>query len=220
MLLYAFPQGAMFGKVLPKNKVYEHARPSARIKNLFVAQLEQIVWQYKLSPETCNMQATPAVPEIQVFSIMLKGEELAWDVLHCIDQAVPSPLLFELHREQEVQVAAAYKRKNEADSSKWVLGDYFASTWLPTGTPRSPLPLGLTLEGLYTYLLQQFLPYPPKQGEGLQEHMNRVEAVKNIQAELHRCEAKLQREKQFNMRIPLHSQCKSLQEQLLYLQGA
>jgi hypothetical protein len=24
-MLYAFPQGAMFGKILPKNKVYEHA---------------------------------------------------------------------------------------------------------------------------------------------------------------------------------------------------
>lgn len=219
-MLYAFPQGAMFGKVLPKNKVYEHTSPSARIKNLFVSQVEQIVWQYKLAPETCNLQATSAVPEIQVFSITLKGEELAWDVLRCIDQAVPSPLLFELHREQEVQVAAAYKRKNEADSSKWVLGDYFASSWLPTTTPRSALPLGLTLEGLYAYLLQQLLPYPPRQGEGLQEHMNRVETVKSIQIELQRCEVKLQREKQFNLRIPLHAKCKNLKEQLLSLQGA
>ena len=205
MVLCAFPQGAMFGKVLPKNKVYEHARPSTRIKNLFVAQVEQIVWQYKLSPETCNMQATPAVSEIQVFSITLKGEELAWDVLHCIDQAVPSPLLFELHREQEVQVAAAYKRKNEADSSKWVLGDYFASTWLPTGTPRSPLPLGLTLEGLYAYLLQQLLPYPTLRNETLQKHMERVESIKALERERERIEIRMNKEQQFNRKVELKS---------------
>lgn len=216
-MLYAFPKGAMFGKVLPKNKVYEHTSPSARIKNLFVAQVEQIVWQYKLSPETCNLQTTSAVPEIQVFSITLKGEELAWDVLRCIDQAVPSPLLFELHREQEVQVAAAYKRKNEADSSKWVLGDYFASAWLPTATPRNPLPLGLTLEGLYAYLLQQLLPYPPRQGEGLHDHMNRIQIICAKQRELAQCTQAVNKEKQFNRKVVLHTQCTTLQQELALL---
>ena len=213
-MLYAFPQGAMFGKVLPKNKVYEHTSPSARIKNLFVAQVEQIVWQYKLAPETCNLQATPAVPEIQVFSITLKGEELAWDVLRCIDQAVPSPLLFELHREQEVQVAAAYKRKNEADSSKWVLGDYFASPWLPTTTPRSALPLGLTLEGLYAYLLQQLLPYPALHNETLQKHMERVESIRALERERERIEVRLNKEKQFNRKVELNQALAGIYEQL------
>ena len=39
------------------------------MKDLFVAQVEQIVWQYKLAPETINLPATPGVPEIQVFGI-------------------------------------------------------------------------------------------------------------------------------------------------------
>lgn len=217
MVLHAFPKGAMFGKVLPKNKVYEHTSPSARIKNLFVAQVEQIVWQYKLSPETCNLQATPAVPEIQVFSLTLKGEELAWDVLRCIDQAVPSPLLFELHREQEVQVAAAYKRKNEADSSKWVLGDYFSSAWLPTTAPRNPLPLGLTLEGLYTYLLQQLLPYPALHNETLQKHMERVESIKALEREREQIETRMNKEKQFNRKVELNQELQQVSKQLLLL---
>ena len=217
MVLHAFPKGAMFGKVLPKNKVYEHTSPSARIKNLFVAQVEQIVWQYKLSPETCNLQATPAVPEIQVFSLTLKGEELAWDVLRCIDQAVPSPLLFELHREQEVQVAAAYKRKIEAGSTKWVLGDYFASSWLPTTTPRSPLPLGLTLEGLYTYLLQQLLPYPALHNETLQKHMERVESIKALEREREQIETRMNKEKQFNRKVELNQELQQVSKQLLLL---
>jgi Domain of unknown function (DUF4391) len=47
-----------------------------RVKKLFVQQVEQIVWQFKLAPETINLPARPAVPEIQVFAIQLKTPEL------------------------------------------------------------------------------------------------------------------------------------------------
>jgi hypothetical protein len=42
-----------FGRILPKNKIYEHASPgSPMLKALFVEQGEQIFWQYKLATET------------------------------------------------------------------------------------------------------------------------------------------------------------------------
>jgi hypothetical protein len=58
---------------------------------LFVEQVEQIVWQYKLAPETINLPAKPGVPELQIFSIQLKTPELNLDVLRCIDGAVQFP---------------------------------------------------------------------------------------------------------------------------------
>jgi hypothetical protein len=61
---------------------------------LFVEQVEQIVWQYKLAPETINLPAKPGVPEIQVFAIQLKTPELHRDVLRCIDGAVQFPIIF------------------------------------------------------------------------------------------------------------------------------
>ena len=50
-VLFDYPKKAAFGRVLPKNKIYEHGSPSAAVKQLFVRQVEQIVWQYKLAPE-------------------------------------------------------------------------------------------------------------------------------------------------------------------------
>jgi len=70
--LFAYPKQAEFGRVLPKNKIYEHSGANTRLKELFVAQVEQIVWRYKLAPETINLAAKPGVPEIQVFAIQLK----------------------------------------------------------------------------------------------------------------------------------------------------
>jgi hypothetical protein len=90
-ILFDFPKGAAFGRVLPKNKIYEHATPSTAVKELFVRQVEQITWQYKLAPETINLKPSRAVPEIQIFSITLKTGDLKKDVLHCIDQAIPFP---------------------------------------------------------------------------------------------------------------------------------
>lgn len=51
-------------------------------------QVEQIVWQYKLAPETINLPAKPGVPEVQIFRIVLKTGDMSVDVLKCIDGAV------------------------------------------------------------------------------------------------------------------------------------
>ena len=91
-----YPAQAAFGRTLPKNKVYEHSGANTRLKDLFVRQVEQIVWAFKLAPETIRLPARPGVPEIQVFSLQLKTPELHRDVLRCIDGAIPFPIMFEL----------------------------------------------------------------------------------------------------------------------------
>ena len=63
--LYKFPKAAKFGKVLAKSKIYERATPSTKVKELFVTEVERMVWAYKLSPATINLPATDDVQEIQ-----------------------------------------------------------------------------------------------------------------------------------------------------------
>ncbi len=91
-----YPKQSAFGKVLPKSKIYQHARVTRRVQQCFVDQVSRIVWQYKLSPETTNLPARAGVPEIQVFTIVLKTEELNEDVLRCIDKAISFPILYEV----------------------------------------------------------------------------------------------------------------------------
>jgi hypothetical protein len=144
---------------VPKNAIYDHIRVSGALKELFIRQVDRIVWEYKLAPETTNIPATEAVPEIQVFSVTLKGEALKTDVLWCIDQAIPFPLLFELRKQGQARMIAAYKRPSEADGNKWVVGSYFASDWLTTDaeTPRVSLPVSLNMEALYAALLASLI---------------------------------------------------------------
>ena len=217
--LVSYPKQAEFGRVLPKNKIYEHGAVKTRLKERFVEQVEQIVWQFKLAPETINLPAKPGVPEIQVFRITLKGPELDEAVLQCIDDAVQFPLLFELEYQGKVRMVATYKRPSEADSGRWVTSEYFWGNWQPTTTERNPLPAALDLSGLYAALLKQLIPLTPRQNEALQPLVERYGAVKAAALQIEQLKKKLEKEKQFNRKVEINSHLKALKEELCQLGG-
>ena len=214
MAFFTYPSNAAFGRVLPKNKIYERAQPTTAVKELFVRQIEQIVWQYKLAPETINVKGTAAVPEIQIFHIFLKTGELKPEVLRCIDQAIPFPIIFELRHDGNIKSIAVYKRPSEADATKWVVSQYFSTNWLPENTPRQPLPVVFDLETLYAQLLTPLLPYPPRQGENLQEQVARMAEIEHLQRELKRCENRLNKEKQFNRKVEINAEMREMRKSL------
>ena len=216
--LFAYPKQAEFGRILPKNKIYEHSGANTRLKDLFVEQVEQIVWRYKLAPETINLAAKPGVPEIQVFAIQLKTSELHRDVLRCIDGAVQFPIIFELTQSQgaeaRTQVVAAYKRPSETDAASWVSSDYFESGWRPATAERVPLPLALDLAGLYEQLLHRLLPIAPRTQEPLRDLIARTEAAMAKAKEVSKTEARLAKEKQFNRKVEINATLRQLKTEL------
>lgn len=216
--LIAYPKQAAFGRILPKNKIYEHSGANTRLKDLFVKQVEQIVWQYKLAPETINLPARPGVPEIQIFSVQLKATELHEDVLRCIDSAVQFPILFELHQGQgnqaQTQVVAAYKRPSmssgEADANRWVLSSYFATEWLPAATARTAMPLALDMAHLYAALLQGLMPLSARPQEAPVDWIARVELAVAKHREVEKTQARLAKEKQFNRKVEINATLRQL----------
>lgn len=216
--LFAYPKQAAFGRVLPKNKIYEHSGANARLQRLFIEQVEQIVWQYKLAPETINLPARPGVPEIQIFNIQLKSTELHEDLLRCIDGAVQFPIIFELNQgegdQAKTQMVAAYKRPSEADPASWVCSRYFASGWIPATGERTPLPLALDLASLYWQLLQTIIPLASRTGEQMGALVIRADQAAAKQREIERVQAHLAREKQFNRKVEVNSRLRQLMSEM------
>lgn len=210
----SYPAKAAFGRTLPKNKIYEHSGANTPLKELFVKQVDQIVWQYKLAPETINLSVRPGVPEIQVFTVQLKVPELHRDVLRCIDEAVQFPIIFELTFDGRTQVVACYKRHNEADVRRRVLSDYFATDWLPVGSPRTIMPLALDLGGLYEQLLHRLIPLQTRPEESLADLVGRVEEVRAKQREVAKTAARLEKEKQFNRKVEINATLRKLKTEL------
>jgi hypothetical protein len=216
---FDYPKAAHFGRVLPKNKVYEHARASTRLKQLFVDQVDQITWRYKLAPETINLTASTAVPEIQVFGISLRTPDLDEDVLRTIDTSIPFPIIFELAHNGKRKVMAAYKRPSDADASKWVVSNYFGSPWGHEEADRLPLPPALTLKALYDKLLTTLLPPEAGSGETIDLRVARAEAIQSKRRDVARIKARLAREKQFNKRVAINAELRDATTQLTNLTG-
>jgi len=217
--LFQFPQKAEFGRVVPKSKIYEHARPTRSVRQRFVDEVSQIVWQYKLSPETINLPARKAVPEIQVFGITLKSEELSESVLRAIDKAIPFPILFELtsvgsKQQERINTVMAYKRPSDAETSGWVVDAYFESGWQSASTARQPLPVASHLGGLYEQLLRTLITLPAREGESLRKQVERIAAIRSKESQRKKLEQQLKREPQFNRKVELNGQLRRLKDKL------
>jgi len=216
-MIFAYPKQAEFNRVLPKSKIYEHGTPSRAVRDCFVSQVNQIVWQYKLAPETINLPARPGVPEIEIFSIDLKTADLNIEVLRCIDKAIPLPIFYNLNFEGRTKIVAAYKRPNDADASRWVVGDYFESEWMPSNSERSALPVALDMAGLYEQLLRQLMPFSARSNETIKDQVERLAQLRSKQTEYAKLEARLLKEKQFNRKVEINAQLRSVKTDIASL---
>lgn len=211
---FDYPKSAAFGRVVPKSKIYDHAGANTALKDLFVREVDQIVWRFKLAPETTNLGATKTVTEIQVFNISLKTGSLDEAVLRAIDRAIPFPLIFELTWRSKRKATAAFKRPSEADGAKWVISEYFATDWAPEDAPRVPLPVALDLGALYDRMLTAMMPAPVQTDEDIQVRVDRMEAIRAKTREVERIKARLTREKQFNRRVAINAELRAAKHEL------
>ncbi len=211
---FDYPKSAAFGRVVPKNKIYDHAGANTALKDMFAREIDQIVWRFKLAPETSNLNATKSVPEIQVFGISLKTGKLDEAVLRAIDKAIPFPLIFELSWRGKHKATAAFKRPSEADSANWVISEYFSTDWVPEGAPRVPLPVALNLGTLYERILTAMMPAPIQADEDIQARVSRMEAIRAKTREVERIKARLTREKQYNKRVAINAELRAAKHEL------
>lgn len=216
-MLFEYPAKAKFGRTVPKSKLYENAKISTKLKDKFVKQIDKIVWKYKLAPETTNLGATDNVPEIQVFAIYLKGDEIDDVLLQIIDKAINFPIIFQLYKSDQIKVKSAYKRPSASANNKWVIETYFESTWLDKNTKKQPMPQALDLSGLYEQILQSLMPteiIDTKTSQTLDQQVDKIKKIESAQKQLDKLQVKLTKEKQFGRKADINKQLKIKQKQL------
>ena len=219
---WQFPAQAEFGSIIPKEKIYQQVAAGKALKDKFIEEVEQIRWAYKLATSTINLPGSDDVPELEIITITLKGETLAAEVLAAIDKAIPLPLFFELKRQwgdsEQIRYAAAFKRRSEADASKWVCSEYLFSEWLDSDSVEAmPLPMAINLPDLYQQMLAILLPIPPREAETIEHTLTRLAEINSYQKKLGLLKKKVSAEKQFNRKVELNRQVKTLQQILSQL---
>ncbi|NEK87656.1 DUF4391 domain-containing protein [Blastococcus saxobsidens] len=216
--LYRWPSAAQFGRTVPKTKFYEHASIGSTIKDCFVSDVRRITWAYKLAESTINLPGSVEVPEIQVFEIGAKEEDVAEGVLAAIDKAVRTPIIFEISRGEgtngTIRMVAAHKQLGTGAPK---LGPYFSTSWQPAPGDRTPLPAAIDLTSMYTALLQPLTPVASRAGEDVSEIVSRLTTVQSLEREVTALERKLRNEPQLNRKIELRQTLKTKQAMLVDL---
>lgn len=157
MILYQFPVSAAVDRAIPKNKLYQQGNANTKLKQLFVDEVRQIIWAYKLSSSTLNIQTNADLQEVQIFRIISRLGDINLSIIKYIDKLIPTPIIFEVVHNDKVKVIATYKRASQSDRSKVVTDQYYESEWL-IDSQRQPLPVVLNLSDLYNHLIEQLLP--------------------------------------------------------------
>lgn len=188
------------------------------MREVFVSDVGEILWKYKLSPETTNLPARGGITEIEVFELTLKTPSLDEAVLQAMDRAIPFPILFQLIHGDQIHFAASFKRPSEADAAKWVIEASFQTGPHPLATVRPPLPIALDLAGLYEQIIRRHIPLPARAGESLSKHVSRYQAIQSKLREKDQLEARLLNERQFNRKVELNAALRSVSHELSNLQ--
>lgn len=136
------PVKTIYGKFIPKEKLYNHADINASTKEKFVRQIERITWTNKISPETVNVKPGK-YSEIEVFRIDLKDGNIDDKLIQIIDRAIPYPILFVIYYNGYFYLTVPYK-----DGAN--IGPYFKSNWM--GAVNLTL-TGLTIDQIYANIL-------------------------------------------------------------------
>jgi hypothetical protein len=200
-VLWKWPESARVGRAVPKSKFYEKAKITTRLKEAFVAEVEQIDWAYKLSSLTLKIGAAGDLTEIQVFRITAKaGQGVSTGVLEAIDASVQTPIIFEEVSGDEMRTSAAFKELGPKGTKT---GPRLEGDWVKGDTPRMQLPPALNLVGLYGQLIDPLLPLPRRPGESMSEALARIDRVRALDRDVKALERKLAKEPQLNRKLDI-----------------
>ena len=152
--MLAFPESAVFNRVIPKVKFYENLPMTSKLRRLFIDQINEVRWRYKIAPSTVNVASGKNAVEIEVFEVRLKTSRFDPDVLCQIDKAIPYYVLFLLAFEGKYQAWIGFKEFSEPKKGGGKVGNYYHTDWLTE--EELPLKLeGLDVDAVYENFVRQ-----------------------------------------------------------------
>lgn len=211
-----FPKSTVFGRRFPKQKFYENLDVSAEVKRFFVEQVKLILWVNKLSPETMNIAPGQMVQEIEVFRLMLQGQELSDQVLALMDRQIPYHILFLLEQpDGSVRLHVTYKEASQSGSNAFQLRQSYHTDWMKP----EDLSLNLTaldMDALYESIVRQIAgdAITAPESENLKEAVEQTQQREKLEKQIAQLKAKMKKEKQLGRQMELRREIIRLEDLL------
>lgn len=198
------PSDAFVNKYVAKNKFYEHAAVSKRLKKVFVEKINRITWKYKVAEDTVNIAKTQNVHEIQIFEIELKQQEIPKAALKIIDKSIPYQILYRFVYDGEEAWGITLKESSKTE-------DWYFTEWNESITFDFS---GLTLETVYQNLVRAFLHEEAKTNDDFKSQVETDREMKKLESDIERLKKNRKQEKQFNRKAEVNSKIQQLEKEL------
>lgn len=214
--MITFPQSTYLGKRMPKEKFYSHLEVPNSIKQSFVNEIEQIVWQYKLSSTTINLEAGEKVKEIALLEVKLKTKDFDKQLFQFIDRNIPVYTVYLLRFESKVRLLLNYKEPILQKPNSFKIEESYLTDWMEED--RLVLNIeGLNLDALYESFVRQVAGKKLKTilpDTELREVVVWSKEVQKIERRIAQLEVRIRNEVQFNKQLEIAAEIKKLKELL------
>lgn len=204
-----FPEKAFVGRNMPKEAFYKNLNLSSELKEKFVSDIKRISIEYKLSPDTLNLEKSGETSEILVLSIELKKQEPDYRLVENIARQNAHKLLFLLKFQEQGQLALYY-------------GKLYKTDW----TPLTDLKLearGLNLDSIWEGFIEQIALQeniiPSCDSLTVDEKLKKQDTILKLQKEIDKLERLSRSEKQPKKRFELFTRLQGLKQKLAEEKG-
>lgn len=202
--LLQYPETTLFGKTVAKKLFYDQLDVSAKMKQRFVNDIEEIVWLYKLAPTTLNVQKGEKVSEIEIMLCPLKDVDCPVDVFKFISQKIPHHIVFILQYGDSYRLLIQYGQ------------DSFVSPWCKQEELSLKIE-GQTLDRIYDGFVGQLTGIGNRDSESLQEIIRLKKEIKKLSEKIETLQRQIRREPQLNRQLEMNHEARAMKHQLAEL---
>ncbi|MDD3752209.1 MAG: DUF4391 domain-containing protein [Tissierellia bacterium] len=210
-----FPLSTHFNKRIPKQKFYSNLSVASYLEKLFVKEIDSIVWKYKLSEETLNINAGSYVKEIEIIEITLKEKNISQNVIEFIDREIPYHIVFILKYQNKGQLCLCYKEESQNREGKFKVDTYYKTDWQKYEGLSLEI-VGLDLDNIYENFLIQVSDgmLDIDEETGIKEAVEKAKRQEKLRKYIEKLENKIKNEKQFNQQVKLMGKLRKAKEEL------
>ena len=209
--MFSLPYTATVNRVVPKNTFDSYT--NARQKRLFTNLIARITWQYKLSPETINLESKD-IKEIQIFRVELKVKEEIKQVLDIIDKAIPYHIIFLVEYEGQTYLSTSPKHPNPLNEHNSVIDWNFKTAWFNRSQNKYKLELKKSIDAVYHDFCNQLSNRPQLKHKSFADLLEYNKNVETLKGEIKTLKSNIGKCKQFNHKVDLNIKLKETEKRL------
>lgn len=198
-----FPHSTLFSQEIPLKLLQEQTSSN-------LIPIKSVIWKYKFSPDTLNINPGNYITEIEIIEIYLDQKNISKNTIKLIDSSIPYHTIFILIYNNESQLHINYKKQNK---NQYEIQKNFHTPWISPDKINLKIK-GLNLDEVYENFFFQISKEIDTSKNQLSEAIEISIQKEKLESQIQTLQKKINTEKQFNRQTELLSKLRETRKKL------